>query len=147
MNVRGRCTALCSRMALFRSSFALRLTEPVRFLHRSAVLFARGVRRSDEALPASVLTKMDKRQVMNDDDDDTPSVSIQEEFARLELQRLEQQSTTTQGEESFVDEETERSLESENVTDESDLRRPSIDPSTTSVILFPGQGTQFVGMG
>ena len=80
-------------------------------------------------------------------DDDNLSVSIQEEFARLELQRLEQQSPTTQSEESFIDEETDRSLESENTTDESNLPRPSIDPSTTSVILFPGQGTQFVGMG
>ena len=30
---------------------------------------------------------------------------------------------------------------------ESNLARPSVSPSMTSVVLFPGQGSQFVGMG
>ena len=30
--------------------------------------------------------------------------------------------------------------------DEMDIQRPKIDPRDTSIILFPGQGAQFVGM-
>jgi len=38
-------------------------------------------------------------------------------------------------------------LEQENEIEDDPPERTSIDPSTTSIILFPEQGTQFVGMG
>ena len=37
--------------------------------------------------------------------------------------------------------------EHKEVSDEREEERTNIDPATTSVILFPGQGSQFVGMG
>lgn len=77
-------------------------------------------------------------------------MSIQEQFARLELQRLEQQQQLPrdgQTSNEFVNEDTLNPPESSNETDDENPPRSSIDPSTTSIILFPGQGTQFVGMG
>jgi hypothetical protein len=74
-------------------------------------------------------------------EEDGGQMSVQEQFARLELQRLEQESKKIENED-YVNE---QDLENEN--DEENLSRTSIDPSTTSIILFPGQGTQFVGMG
>ncbi len=113
------------------------LSQQIRFLHRSTCLLARGVRRSDE-LPAPAFTNLDKSTTM---EEDGGQMSVQEQFARLELQRLEQESKKIENED-YVNE---QDLENEN--DEENLSRTSIDPSTTSIILFPGQGTQFVGMG
>jgi hypothetical protein len=130
-------------MVLFRYSLGLcsrclSLSQQTRYLHRSTFLLARGVRRSGDSLPAASFTNLDKNLSVNDDDD-TNQMSIQEQFARLELQRLEQQSMKTEEESSsFVD---------EDDSNQENLRRTPIDPSTTSIILFPGQGTQFVGMG
>ena len=103
---------------------------------------ARGIRRSDDSSsapsPSSSFTNLDKKISA---DDDSNQISIQEQFARLELQRLEQGSQKIENESnSFIDEDNSNH-------DEQNLSRPSIDPSTTSIILFPGQGTQFVGMG
>jgi len=101
---------------------------------------ARGIRRSNDPSPppSSSFTKLDKSVSI---DEESNQMSIQEQFARLELQRLEQESTEF-GNESNSDQQ-----EFENENDEQNLPKPSIDPSTTSIILFPGQGTQFVGMG
>jgi hypothetical protein len=97
---------------------------------------ARGIRRSNEPLPPLSFTHSGKDLSV---DDDSNQMSIQEQFARLELQRLEQESKKPEDESSsFIDEDN---------PDEQSLSRPSIDPSTTSIILFPGQGTQFIGMG
>jgi hypothetical protein len=74
-------------------------------------------------------------------EEDGGQMSVQEQFARLELQRLEQESKKIENED-YANEQ-----DSENENDEENLSRTSIDPSTTSIILFPGQGTQFVGMG
>jgi hypothetical protein len=68
--------------------------------------------------------------------DEHEQLPVQERFARLELQRLEKQLSIEEKDETAV------------VDDEHEPpERPSIDPSTTSAFLFPGQGTQFVGMG
>jgi hypothetical protein len=84
---------------------------------------------------------LDKR---TSSDDDAGHMSVQEQFARLELQRLEQESGIAGDPSSALIEED--NLHEEDA-DEQNTPRPSIDPSTTSIILFPGQGTQFVGMG
>ena len=117
------------------SSRCLSLSQQIRCLHRSTFLLARNVRRT--ASPQAQQTppiKLDQRMFANDEYDD---MSTQEQFARLELRRLEQESRTSTADDNATDEE----------FDEQDPPRPSIDPSTTSIILFPGQGTQFVGMG
>ena len=117
------------------SSRCLSLSQQIRCLHRSTFLLARNVRRT--ASPQARQTppiKLDQRMFANDEYDD---MSTQEQFARLELRRLEQESRTSTVDDNATDEE----------FDEQDPPRPSIDPSTTSIILFPGQGTQFVGMG
>lgn len=99
---------------------------PFRSFHSSIFRFARGNR-----LPPSSSSGSDPPRVEDD-------FSVQEQFARLELQRLEEQQFPAEPSHlSPVDED----AEPEN------LPRTPIDPSTTSVILFPGQGTQFVGMG
>jgi hypothetical protein len=124
-------------MVLFECySRCLLLSQQIRFLHRSTILLARGIRRSNEPLPPLSFTHSGKDLSV---DDDSNQMSIQEQFARLELQRLEQESKKPEDESSsFIDEDN---------PDEQSLSRPSIDPSTTSIILFPGQGTQFIGMG
>jgi hypothetical protein len=130
-----------SRMVFCRSQ-CFSLSQQIRYLHRSAVLLARGIRRSNEPPPhpSSSLTNSDKKLSIDEEND---QLSVQEQFARLELQRLEQESRKNGNESnSFVDEEN-QDLEN----DEQNLSNVSIDPSTTSIILFPGQGTQFVGMG
>lgn len=108
----------------------------IRSFHRSTFLLARGIRRSNEPSPSASST-IDKN--LSNKEDESNSISIQEQFARLELQRLEQQSNPSN---SIVDNDDDTPP---------DLDDPSekvfIDPSTTNVILFPGQGTQFVGMG
>ncbi|CAF0981576.1 unnamed protein product [Adineta ricciae] len=117
------------------SSRCLSLSQQIRCLHRSTSLLARSVRRTTP--PQSRQTppiKLDQRMFANDEYDD---MSTQEQFARLELRRLEQESRT-----SVVDDNA-----TEDEFDEQDSPRPSIDPSTKSIILFPGQGTQFLGMG
>ncbi|CAF1107653.1 unnamed protein product [Adineta steineri] len=125
------------------------LSQHVRCLHRSKFLLARGIRRPNDSVPSpppppSPFTSMDKSSFA--DDDNTNQMSIQEQFARLELQRLEQQSEKPREESnSFIDEETEVLKQKE--FDEGKPSKPFIDPSTTSIILFPGQGTQFIGMG
>ena len=117
-----------------------RFSQQVRYFHRSAYLFARGVRRSNELPPSSSSSANGERKISLDEEDESTSMSAQEQFARLELQRLEQESNRLTNEpNSFVDED-------QPDLDE-DEQRVSIDPSTTSIILFPGQGTQFVGMG
>jgi len=98
---------------------------------------ARGIRRSDDP-PLPSFTNLDKNISMNEDSN---QMSVQEQFARLELQRLEQESGKT------IEENNANQQEFENENDEQNLSQTSIDPSTTSIILFPGQGTQFVGMG
>jgi hypothetical protein len=80
--------------------------------------------------------------------EDSNQMSVQEQFARLELQRLEQESGKVENESnSFIEENNANQQEFENENDEQNLSQTFIDPSTTSIILFPGQGTQFVGMG
>ena len=106
---------------------------PVRFFHQSACRSARGVRRSsDESKKNSQQHKFTE--------DESQSIPIQEEFARLELQRLTQQQNN-------ANETVDETDEHEQQEDEENHKRPTIDPSTKSVLLFPGQGTQFVGMG
>jgi hypothetical protein len=103
------------------------------------LLLARGIRRSDDPSPSSSsFTNLDKNLSI---DEDSNQMSVQEQFARLELQRLEQESGKIGNEENL----NQQDFEIEN--EEKNLSRTSIDPSTTSIILFPGQGTQFVGMG
>jgi len=130
------------RMVLFECySRCLLLSQQIRFLHRSTILLARGIRRSNEPVPPLSFATSEKDLSV---DDDSNPMSIQEQFARLELQRLEQESKKPEDESSsFIDEDNPNQQES----DEQSLSRPSIDPSTTSIILFPGQGTQFIGMG
>jgi len=102
---------------------------------------ARGIRRSNDSVPPLPFANSEKNLSV---DDDSNQMSIQEQFARLELQRLEQESKKPEDESSsFIDEDNPNPQES----DDQSLSRPSIDPSTTSIILFPGQGTQFIGMG
>ena len=132
---------LCSRCRL--------LSQQVRLIHRSTYLLARGIRRrpvehSEEL--ASPFTKLDKN--LSIDNDQSNQMSVQEQFARLELQRLEQESQkiVDQSSSSFVAEDN-LDDEEESENDEKKQSRPFIDPSTTSIIIFPGQGTQFVGMG
>jgi hypothetical protein len=86
------------------------------------------------------LSDADKKLSIDDGGD---QMSIQEQFARLELQRLEQESGMVKTASSSLIDEDNQDLENE----EENLSKVSIDPSTTSIILFPGQGTQFVGMG
>jgi len=105
-----------------------------RFLHRSTFLFARGVRRTANPTPPPPPPSSSSRLSLAEEDEN--QASIQEQFARLELQRLEEDAGKIPIE-SYSNEQDE----------EEDLPRASIDPSTTSIILFPGQGTQFVGMG
>ncbi|CAF1254112.1 unnamed protein product [Rotaria sp. Silwood1] len=139
-------------MAFFRYSLKLcsqcrLLSQQVRFLRRSTYLLARGIRRSVERpqISPSSFTNLDQNISV---DDDNNQISIQEQFARLELQRLEQESKPIEDERSsFVDEDNLNHEEYENESNEQKLSQPFIDPSTTSIILFPGQGTQFVGMG
>ncbi|CAF4169762.1 unnamed protein product [Rotaria sp. Silwood2] len=139
-------------MVLFRYSLELcsrchSLSQQIRFLHRSTFLLARGIRRSVERpqISTSPFTNLDQNISV---DDDNNQMSVQEQFARLELQRLEQESKKTKDEpNSFIDEDNLNQEEFENENNEQKLSRPFIDPSTTSIILFPGQGTQFVGMG
>ncbi len=129
------------RMVLFR---CLSLYQQIRFLHRSTFLLARGIRRSDDP-PLPSFTNLDKNISMNEDSN---QMSVQEQFARLELQRLEQESGKVGNESnSFIEENNANQQEFENENDEQNLSQTFIDPSTTSIILFPGQGTQFVGMG
>lgn len=137
-------------MVLFRyslelSSRCLSLSQQIRYLHRSKFLLARGTRRSADPptptpLPSSSssFTNLDKNLSI---DEDSNQMSVQEQFARLELQRLEHESGKIQTEDHTNQE------DFENEKDEENLPRTSVDPSTTSIILFPGQGTQFVGMG
>jgi hypothetical protein len=118
------------------------LSQQIRSLHRSTFLLARGIRRSNEEsspLPSS-LADVDKKLSIDEEGD---QISIQEQFARLELQRLEQESGKIENESSSLADEDNQDFEN----DEQNLAKISIDPSTTSIILFPGQGTQFVGMG
>jgi len=98
---------------------------------------ARGIRRSNDPSPppSSSFTKLDKSVSI---DEESNQMSIQEQFARLELQRLEQESGKIPNE---------NYIQQQDFEDEENLSRTSIDPSTTSIILFPGQGTQFIGMG
>ena len=119
------------------------LSQQIRSLHRSAFLLARGVRRSNESYPPppSSFTNADKK--LSTDGEEGDQISIQEQFARLELQRLEQESGKIKTvSNSLIDEENQ-----DLVNEEENPSKVSIDPSTTSIILFPGQGTQFVGMG
>ncbi|CAF1253247.1 unnamed protein product [Rotaria sordida] len=141
-------------MVLFRYSLELcsryrLLSQQIRFLHRSTYLLARGIRHSVEHPPISTssFTNLDQNISIDNDDNNNNNnqMSIQEQFARLELQRLEQESKQIKDESSsFVDED---NLNQEEFENEEKLSRPFIDPSTTSIILFPGQGTQFIGMG
>jgi hypothetical protein len=101
--------------------------EQIRAMHRTAVAYARGIRRTHDTTSPSN-TRLDQK--MSTDEDDW-SMPIQEQFARLEQQ------TST-------DETMPNDIDHDETRTES---RPSIDPRTTSVLLFPGQGTQFVGMG
>ena len=118
------------------------LSQQARFLHRSTFLLTRGIRRSDDSSPLS-FAKLNKNLAIDDD-----QMSMQEQFARLELQRLEQESDTSRDEfNSFVDDDNLIEEEFENKINEQEQSHRFIDPRATSIILFPGQGTQFVGMG
>ena len=109
-----------------------RFSQQIRYFHRSTFLLARGIRRSNELPPVNT-----ERNLSVEEEDESNSMSVQEQFARLELQRLEQESNAMINEDN-------QDLDDD---DEQNLGKISIDPSTTSIILFPGQGTQFVGMG
>ena len=118
------------------SSFGF--ARQIRSFHRSAFLFARGIRRSNESPPSTSSPTVDTN--LSIDKGENNPMLVQEQFARLELQRLEQESNpVTHEPNSFVDE--------DHPDLDNDSEKVFIDPSTTSVILFPGQGTQFVGMG
>lgn len=137
-------------MVLFRYSLefcsrCFSLSRHVRFFHPSTSLLARGIRRSIEHSSIPSYTKLD--QDLSNDSESNNDMSVQEQFARLELQRLEHESkkNTDQTSNSYIDDDNLKQEEFEN--DEAQQSRPYIDPSTTSIILFPGQGTQFVGMG
>lgn len=124
-------------MLFFRFS-SLGFTRQIRSFHRSTFLFARGIRRSNEPSLSSSPPTVDKN--LSIEEGESNSMLVQEQFARLELQRLEQETNrVTHESNSFVDE--------DHPDLDNDSEKVFIDPSTTSIILFPGQGTQFVGMG
>lgn len=121
-------------MSVYFRMLLTRFSQQIRYFHRSTFLFARGVRRSNEP-PSPV-----ERNLSIEEDNENNSNSIQEQFARLELQRLEHESKGITHDETF-------NLNDNDDNDGQNLERIPIDPRTTSIILFPGQGTQFVGMG
>ncbi|CAF0937386.1 unnamed protein product, partial [Didymodactylos carnosus] len=118
----------------------------VRSFHCSSVLLTRSARHSQ---------RYDKNESYEDFEsteniDESP---VQEQFARLEKQK-KLFSNRKEISDDFVDNfgissnKQELNEEQQQDMDDTDrVIRPNIDPSTTSVLLFPGQGTQFVGMG
>ena len=96
---------------------------PLRSFHSSIFRLARGTRRPPPSATPPPVERLDENE----------QIPVQEQFARLELQRL--------GKQEFHEDLQPETAEEETPT------RPYVNPSGTSVILFPGQGTQFVGMG